>query len=72
MIDDIVLYTTGCPKCIVLEKLMHQRNIKYKVEPRKSVMTAKGFQSVPMLEVNGEILDFAAAFSWANTYGLTK
>jgi len=62
----IVLYTTGCPKCRVLEKLMNQKEIKFEVETNKDVLVEKGFQQVPMLEVDGVIMDFGLAFRWAS------
>lgn len=63
----VVLYTTYCPKCRVLEKKLQQKNIVYEEVTDIDVMTEKGFMSVPMLEVDGEIMDFKAASDWINT-----
>ena len=63
----IVLYTTGCPRCEVLKKKLAQKNMVYEVVSDVDVMTEKGFMSVPMLEVDGEVMDFKAASDWINT-----
>lgn len=64
---NIVLYTTFCPKCKVLEKKLQQKDIVYEVVTDIDVMTEKGFMSVPVLEVDGTIMDFKAASDWVNT-----
>ena len=63
----IVLYTTYCPKCKVLEKKLQQKNLVYEEVTDIDVMTEKGLMSVPVLEVDGEIMDFKAASDWINT-----
>ena len=63
----IVLFSTGCPKCKVLEKKLLQKNMVYEEVNDVDVMTEKGFMSVPMLEVDGEVMDFKAASDWINT-----
>ena len=59
-----VLYTTHCPKCTVLSKKLEKANIEYDICEDTSIMQSKCFTSLPVLEVNGEILDFAAAIKW--------
>ena len=63
----IVLYSTHCPKCLVLEKKLQQKNMVYEEVNDVDVMTEKGFMTVPMLEVDGEVMDFKAASDWINT-----
>ena len=62
----IILYSTGCPKCKVLEQKMDIKNIKYEKITDIDIMTKKGFMSVPMLDVNGKIMDFKTANNWIN------
>lgn len=59
-----VLYTTHCPKCTVLSKKLEKANIEYDICEDTSIMQSKDFTSLPILEVNGEILDFSAAIKW--------
>ena len=64
---DITLYTTHCPKCKVLEAKLAQKNIDFKAIDDEQIMIDKGFMSAPMLEVDGEILDFSGAINWLKT-----
>lgn len=63
----VVLYTTFCPKCKVLEKKLHDKDVVYEEITDVDIMTEKGFQTVPMLEVDGEVMDFSKAAEWVNT-----
>lgn len=63
---DVKLYSTHCPKCIVLEKKLNQKNISFEEINDIDVMTAKGFMQAPMLEVDGEVMDFKQANDWVN------
>mgnify|MGYP000504365611 CR=1 FL=1 len=62
----IVLYTTHCPKCMVLEKKLKAKNIEYTENTDTNLMISKGFQTTPMLEVDGNVMDFKAANAWIN------
>lgn len=62
----ITLYSTGCPKCKVLETKMNQKNIKYNVVSDVDLMQEKGFMSLPALDVDGKVMEFMAAINWVN------
>lgn len=66
---NVVLYSTGCPKCIILEKKMEQKNIKYIKNTDVDLMQEMGFTSLPMLDVDGNIMDFKSAITWVNELG---
>lgn len=63
----IVLYSTGCPRCKVLETKLNQKNVKYVVCDDLREMERKAISTVPCLEVEGEILDFGIAVKWVNS-----
>ncbi len=63
---NVVLYTTNCPKCRVLETKLKQKNIEFDVVDDENVMIEKGFMEAPMLEVDEEIMNFTSAISWIN------
>ena len=63
---NIVLYSTHCPRCVVLEKKLKQKGIDYNEVNDISIMEEKGFLSVPILEVDGKIMDFKEANDWIN------
>ena len=61
---NVVLYSTKCPKCKVLEAKLKQKGIAYDEINDINLMTEKGFKSVPRLEVDGVIYDFKEAAEW--------
>lgn len=63
---NVILYTMGCPKCRVLEKKLESKNIEYVKNTDTALMISKGFESVPILEVDGEIMNFTVANTWIN------
>lgn len=61
---DVILYSTNCPKCKVLEKKLNSSGIDYSIVTDVDVMERKGFQSAPMLEVDDKIYEFSEAVKW--------
>ena len=62
----IILYSTGCPKCNVLEAKLNSKSIKYEVCRDIEVMQSKGMMTAPNLEVDGKLMDFSTAIKWVN------
>lgn len=62
---NVVLYSTGCPQCMVLKTLLKNRGVNFTEVNDQQLMIDKGFLSVPMLEVDGEVMRFADAMKWA-------
>ena len=65
---NVILFSTHCPKCNILEKKLKEKNITYIEVNDVDVMTEKGFTTVPMLEVDGTVMDYKAASSWIMNY----
>lgn len=64
----IILYSTGCPNCKLLKEYMDKKDIIYEENNSVDDMVAKGFDHVPMLEVDGEIYDFNEALMIIKKY----
>lgn len=62
----VVLYSTHCPKCKVLEAKLQKKNISYEEINDINIMQEKGYLSVPILEVDDISMNFAAANNWIN------
>lgn len=62
----ITLFSTHCPKCNVLEKKLKAKNIEYEEVNDVEIMKEKGYLTVPILEVDGESMDFKRAVDWIN------
>jgi len=65
----VVLYSTGCPKCRVLEKKLNTDGIRYSISNDINKLVEKGFQSVPVLDVDGDFLEFKDAVNWIKNRG---
>lgn len=59
----ITLYSTGCPKCVILEKKMNQKHLNYDTVSDVDLMMERGFSSLPMLDVDGHVYDFKEALT---------
>ena len=66
IISNIVLYSTGCPKCEVLKKKLAEKGIQYKVNESVEEMLSLGIEQVPVLKINEKLLSFSAAVKWIN------
>ena len=69
--DEVIFYTTHCPRCSALEMMLKKKKIVYvekRINPNNAdeikIMTDLGLQSAPGLVVNGEVKDFPAAMAW--------
>lgn len=63
---NIILYSTGCPKCNILKKKLADAKIDYKVVEDVDVMLSKGLKEVPWLEVDGNLMNFVDSSKWIN------
>ncbi len=66
----INLYSTGCPKCKILEIKLKQKNIRYNEISDLEKLKEKNILQVPVLEVDGEFYDFAKAVMFVNNFEL--
>ncbi len=62
----IILYSTHCVNCVVLEKKLKQKNIEFDIVDDVDLMKQKGFMSAPMLEVDGVVMNYKTAIQWVN------
>ena len=64
----ITLYSTGCPKCKVIEAKLNKYNVKYNINSNQEELVEFGKRhkilSAPILEVNDTVMDFKAANDW--------
>ena len=63
----VVLYSTGCPRCKVLETKLKQKNVEYIECSDIRELERKNITTVPCLGIEGEILDFGASVKWVNS-----
>lgn len=63
---NVILYSTGCPKCNILKKKLDAKSIVYTEENSVDKMLAMGINQVPVLSVDDELLAFVQANEWIN------
>lgn len=63
---NVILYSTDCPRCKVLEKKLAQTGIEFSVDKDFDVekFIERGIRSAPILEVDGEYKKFEEAVQW--------
>ena len=58
------LYSTGCPRCRILEKLLEEKGIAYQKHTDVDEMLSMGLHAAPALSVDGDLKEFSEAVRW--------
>ena len=64
--EKITLYSTGCPKCVVLKTKLDQAGVDYSVNTNIEEMERLNIENVPVLRIDNELLSFVDAVKWVN------
>lgn len=64
--DNIILYSTGCPQCKILTKKLEEKHIPFIVNSDEEKMAELQFKSLPILKVDDQYLTFIEAINWIN------
>ena len=59
--NNIVLFSSGCPKCKILKQKLDEKQIKYEVSEDFDELITQNLQTVPVLKVNGKYYQFGEA-----------
>lgn len=69
----IKLYSTHCPKCVVVETKLNQLQIPFELITDTDIVietgNAHGIDSAPILEVDGNFYNFSQAINYLKTVG---
>lgn len=64
----MILYTQGCIKCDVLKKKLEQKGLSFTIESNNfQKLIDAGIDYMPVLEVNGKLLQFNDAIKYLNS-----
>lgn len=66
MTEELILYSTGCPKCKTLKMKLNAKGIPYTENTNVEEMKALGMMAAPALLVGDDLLDFSHAITWIN------
>lgn len=67
---NVVMYSTGCPKCKILKKKLDEKKVVYEEETDVEKMKSKGIDRVPVLEVDGKLFSYSEAVKLVNDGGI--
>lgn len=56
-----ILYSTGCPRCVTLKRVLDREGVDYEVISDIEQMKSLDIQSVPVLEYGGKRYSFLEA-----------
>lgn len=62
----IELFSTGCPRCMVLEKKLNQKSIQFTKNDNIDELIQKGYSTAPVLKVDDKYLEFNEAIKYVN------
>lgn len=60
----VTLYSNDCPNCIALKADLDRAGLSYNVCSDIDTMIGMGLNELPVLEVNGELLNRNEAITW--------
>lgn len=60
----VTLYSNDCPNCMALKAELNRANVDYAVCNDIDKMILMGLNELPVLEVNGELMDMNEAIGW--------
>lgn len=64
--DDIIFYSTDCPKCKILKKKLDGKGISYTENHSVEEMIEFGLMAAPALLIGDKLMNFTDAIAWAN------
>jgi len=62
----IVVYSNDCPRCRVLKKKLLDKELPFMEVSDEEEMMSLGIQTVPVMSVDGRLLEFKEANEWIN------
>ena len=62
--NELILYSTGCPKCKILEKKLNETGVLFTTNTNVDEMLSLGLSSAPALSVDGKLMNFTEAMKW--------
>jgi len=62
----MVVYSNNCPKCLIVQKKLEDKGFEYEKTSDFQELIERGFKTLPMAKVDGELLNFAQIINWIN------
>lgn len=62
-----ILYSSNCPKCIVLKKKLEEAKIDFETIEDEEIFNKKNIRFMPAFEYDNQIVDFNSAIKYIKT-----
>lgn len=62
----VTIFSTHCPQCNMLEIALKSKGIPFSVVFGEEEIIKRGFSSAPVLEVDGNAMNYRDAIRWVN------
>ena len=59
--ENVILYTTHCPRCIILADKLKEKNVQYTEFTDKNKMLEMGMDMMPVLQIGNKQYGFKEA-----------
>ena len=67
--EEIVIYSTNCPRCRTLAQMLDHYHIPYVVNSDTDAMIKLGIETVPVLCVDNHFFEYDQAILWVTSHG---
>lgn len=64
--ENVILYTTHCPRCLILANKLEEKGIPYTEFTDKNKMIEMGMDMMPVLQIGNKQYGFKEAVEWVN------
>ena len=64
--EEIILYSNGCPRCKIIEKMLEDKGIRYKKITDTEEMLRLGLTNVPWIKTKDTIMKFKDSIDYIN------
>ena len=64
--EEIILYSNGCPRCKIIEKMLEDKGIRYKKITDTEEMLRLGLTNVPWIKTKDTIMNFKDSIDYRN------
>ena len=64
--EEIILYSNGCPRCKIIEKMLEDKGIRYKKITDTEEMLRLGLTNVPWIKTKDTIMNFKDSIDYIN------
>jgi len=63
---EVILYSNGCPRCMILEQKLAEKNVGFVKRTDIDEMISMGLKDVPWIKIDNKLMNFSDSLQWIN------